>query len=344
MFDAFNPYADLFAVPKGPGDQRPTALQVVRDNKLVGQWSGKTVLVTGGSSGLGTETARALHATGADVYITARDTKKGQSTVDEILKSSEGRGKLEVIEMDMNSLDSVKLAVQSFLAKSSELNILINNAGVMAVPELTKTADGFEEQFGVNHLAHYTLTALLLPTLLKSSTSVFNSRIVNVTSSGHRYSPVRLDDANFEADGSYDPWMAYGQSKTANIWLANQVERLYGSRGVHANSVHPGGSFTPLHKNTPADLAAAWTRDPAMMASLFAPDQGAATSVWAATSAAWEGAAAGKYLCNCTVGSPALDMMSLLDPGFAPHAFDPAAEERLWELSEKLTGVSVVEA
>ena len=130
MSDLFNPYAAEFANPKGPGDSRPTALQIIRDNDLLNKWTGKVALVTGATSGLGVETARALYATGADVFITARDVKKGQDVVDAILKSSEGQGKLEIIEMDMNSLDSVKKAAKAFLAQSNKLNILVNNAGM----------------------------------------------------------------------------------------------------------------------------------------------------------------------------------------------------------------------
>ena len=129
MSDPLKPYAELFTDPKGPGDARPTALQIIHDNNLINKWIGKVALVTGVTSGIGIETARALLATGADVFITARDLKKAQDVIDDILKSSESGGKLEVIEMDMNSLDSVKKAVQAFLAKSSRLNILVNNAG-----------------------------------------------------------------------------------------------------------------------------------------------------------------------------------------------------------------------
>lgn len=129
MPDSFKPYATQFSNPKGPGDARPTALQIINDNDLTNKWADKVALVTGGTSGLGTETARALVATGAHVFITARDLQKAQGVVDSILKSSEGAGKLEVIEMDMNSLDSVKKAAQTFLSKSTKLNILVANAG-----------------------------------------------------------------------------------------------------------------------------------------------------------------------------------------------------------------------
>jgi NAD(P)-dependent dehydrogenase (short-subunit alcohol dehydrogenase family) len=210
----------------------------------------------------------------------------------------------------------------------------------MATPEGTKTNDGFEAQFGVNHLAHFTLTALLLPTLLSSSTPDFNSRVVSVTSNGHRYSPPNWEDINLEK--AYDPWMAYGQSKTANIWLTNYIDRVYGSRGLHANAVHPGGSLTALQKNLPAEMMQQWGSDPAMGAIMQLPEQAAATIVWGAVAKVMEGKG-GKYLCNCGVGDEATDAMSILDPGYAPHAFDVDGENKLWELSLRLTDVKIEE-
>ena len=129
MTDSFAPYAPLFESPRGVGDQRPTALQVVRDQGVTGTYIGKVALVTGGTNGIGVETARALHATGADVYITARDAHKGDKSRRDILARSEGKGRLEIIMMDMDSLESVRQAANSFLAKSDRLNILVNNAG-----------------------------------------------------------------------------------------------------------------------------------------------------------------------------------------------------------------------
>ncbi|KAF2655005.1 putative short-chain dehydrogenase [Lophiostoma macrostomum CBS 122681] len=339
MSNSLIPYAESFAQPQGPGDARPTALQVIRDNDLVNKWTGRVVLITGATSGIGIETARALHATGADVYITARNAEKAFGVITDIRNSSEGRGALVAIDMDMDSLDSVKKAAKDFLTESDgKLNILINNAGIMATPAGSKTQDGFESQFGVNHLAHYTLTALLLPTLIKSSTPSFNSRVVALTSNGHRYSPVRFDDVNLTHD--YDPWLAYGQSKTACIWLANHIDRVYGAQGVHTNSVHPGGIATGLQVNLSQDVMAEWGKDPALMAVFQSAEQGAATTVWAAVAPVWEGKG-GKYLTNCSVGEPAKDGFDIKDYGFAPHVYDEEGEEKLWALSEELTGVKV---
>ncbi len=129
MSDSFRPYAQLYAEPMGPGDQRPTALQVVQDNMALGEWTGKVALVTGATSGIGVETARALHATGADVYFTARDLQKGAATRESILKTSAGKGRLEVIELNLDSLESVRKAAKTFLQQSNTLNVLVNNAG-----------------------------------------------------------------------------------------------------------------------------------------------------------------------------------------------------------------------
>ncbi|KAF2802285.1 putative short-chain dehydrogenase [Mytilinidion resinicola] len=338
MTDPFHPYASLYATPKGPGDARPTALQIIRDDGLLNRWTGKVVLVTGATSGLGLEVARALYTTGADVFITARDIRKAEDVFEDIRKSDHGNGKLEVIAVDMNSLESVKKAAKDFLARSDRLNVLVNNAGIMAIPTATTTADGFEQQFGVNHLAHFTLTALLLPILLRSSTPAFNSRVIAVTSSAHRYSTIRFADVNLAS--SYDPWLAYGQSKTANIWMATHIDRIYGPRGVHAVAVHPGGALTALHQNVPAEMIAAWGADPNMMASMMAPDQGAATTTWAAVAGVWEGKG-GKYLSECGVGGPAKDLGSVLDPGYGPYAFDREGEERLWDVSCEMARVEV---
>lgn len=210
----------------------------------------------------------------------------------------------------------------------------------MATPEGTKTNDGFEEQFGVNHLAHFTLTALLIPTLLSSTTPSFNSRVISVTSNGHRYMAPNWDDINLEKN--YDPWMAYGQSKTANIWLTNYIDRVYGRGGLHANATHPGGSLTALQRNVPAEMLEQWGSDPAMGALMQLPEQAAATIVWGAVAKALEGKG-GRYLCNCGVGDAAEDVASILDPGYAPHAFDMEGEDRLWELSYKLADIAVEE-
>ncbi|KAF2098742.1 putative short-chain dehydrogenase [Rhizodiscina lignyota] len=338
MSDAFNPYKELYAKPNGPGDSRPTALQIIRDNDRVNSWADKVVLITGATNGIGIETAKAMHATGAHVFITARDPARAKTVVEDILKVSESKGKLEVIEMHMESSTSVRDAAREFLSKSKKLNILINNAeaGIMATPE-SKSDDGFELQFAVNHLAHFILATLLLPALLTSSAPDFNSRVVFVSSSSHRYSSIHWDNVNLE--GEYDPYIAYGQSKTAEVWTSNYVDRVYGPRGVHSLSVHPGGIFTNLQKHAGEEQMAQWKADPNVVPSMLSPEQGAATTVWAATAKVWEGKG-GKYLANCMIAPPATNLDSALDPGVGPDAYNKEGEDRLWALSSKMAGVS----
>ncbi|KAH8673404.1 putative short-chain dehydrogenase [Xylariales sp. PMI_506] len=336
MSDSFAPYAERYRAQNGPGDHRPTALEIIKDNDLLNEWIGRVALITGGTSGIGVETAAALHATGADVYFTARDAAKGEQTRRDILSRSQGNGKLEVIAMDMDSLSSVRKAAQDFMARSPKLNVLINNAGIMA-PPYSKTPDGFERQFGVNHLAHYLLSVLLLPTLLSSSTPDFNSRVVFVSSSSHRYSQVRWDDYNYEQPGAYDPYQGYGQSKTAMIWTANYIDRHFGDQGVHALSLHPGGIWTGLQAFSDAEQVEKWKQEPEVMKSMQTPEQGAATTIWAAVAKVWEGKG-GEYLSECTIAGPAQDLVSTMETGAAPWVKDPESEDRLWELSGRLVG------
>ncbi|KIX05562.1 uncharacterized protein Z518_06434 [Rhinocladiella mackenziei CBS 650.93] len=277
MPDPFAPYLAQHANPSGPGDHRPTALQIIKDDDA---WLDKVALVTGGTSGIGIETVRALHATGANTFFTARDEKKADAVIKDVKSTSPGKGSVQVIKMSMDSLESVKAAAKKFLGESGgKLNILVNNAGIMATPE-SKTVDGFERQFGVNHLAHFALTGLLLPALISSSRPDFNSRVVSVSSSSHRYSGIHWDNVNLM--GCYDPYVAYGQSKTANIWKANYIDRVYGPKGVHALSLHPGGIWTGLQQYARPEQLAQWKADPEVTGVMKSPEQGAATSIWAA--------------------------------------------------------------
>ncbi|KAM5343373.1 hypothetical protein ACJ41O_011910 [Fusarium nematophilum] len=329
-------YATAHANPQGPGDARPTALQIVQDEGLVGKLSGKVALITGGNQGIGLETARALHATGATVFITARDSTKLDKAINDIAPGPGPKPEAPVhgIELRLDSLTSVRAAAKSFLAQCNKLNILVFNAGVMATPE-GKTEDGFETQFGTNHLGHFLLFQLLKPALLASTTLSFQSRVVSLASMAHRNGGVRFDDINFEKE-AYDPWLAYGQSKTANIYFANEVERRYGSEGLHALSVHPGVVLTNLGRHIDQE-ALEWSDE--MKRILKTPPQGAATTVYAALSKQWEGRG-GKYLADCAVESPhrpGLDMMSA-EPGHAPWIYDEEKAIRLWEESNTLVG------
>ncbi len=202
----------------------------------------------------------------------------------------------------------------------------------MATPQ-GKTADGFELQFGTCHLAHFLLFELLKPTLLASSTPSFNSRVVALSSSGHRIGGVRFDDYNFEK-GDYSPWLAYGQ---ANIYFINELERRYGSKGLHGLSVMPGGIMTGLQIYMPDSTKENCAKDETMSNFMKSPPQGAATTTYAALSKEWEGKG-GKYLEDCAVAG--LNTSSSgTSPGHAPHAYNEQGEKQLWADSLKLVGL-----
>lgn len=323
-------YTEAHASLKGAGDARPTALDVIKDEGLEGKLSDKVVLITGCSSGLGVETARAMSATGAKVYCTVRDVSKGQKALEGILEP----GRVELLTLDLNSLDSVRACAKDFLSKSDKLNILINNAGIMASPTNEKTVDGFEGQFGTNHLAHFLLFQLLKPTLLASTTPEFQSRVVNLSSMGHRASAPNFGDYNYEKT-PYGAWKAYGQSKTANIYMANEIERRYGSRGLHGFSLHPGGIWTGLQTHMSDEVIASYSKDENITNSMKSVPQGAATSVLCAVSKGLEGKG-GRYFEDCEEAE-ANKPGSMA--GYAAHAYDEEGEKRLWADSCKMVGV-----
>lgn len=234
----------------------------------------------------------------------------------------------------MNSLTSVREFARAFLSKTNnQLNILINNAGIMAIPE-EKTEDGFEKQFGTNHLAHFLLFQLLKPALLASSTPDFNSRVVSVSSMGHRTKDIDLDNIMLE-NGAYTPYGAYAHSKIGNIYLANEIERRYGSQCLHANSLHPGGIWTGLQDHL--DMSA-FAGDPDVLNYMKNAEQGAATTVWAAVAKCWEGCG-GKYLDDCQIAPPHPEGGKRLDSGYAPWAYDEEKAKKLWTMSNKLVGL-----
>ena len=235
------------------------------------------------------------------------------------------------------SLDSVRSCVSSFLSSTDKLNILITNAGIRNTA-LGQTADGFEKQFGTNHLAHFLLFQLLKPALLASATPDFQSRVVSVSSMGHRYFDIDLDNIMLEG-GAYDPNRAYAHSKIANIYLANEIERRYGSQGLHAYSLHPGGIWTGLQDHL--DGMQELKTNPPEDVKNYMKDvpQGAATTVWAAIGKCWEGKQGGKYLEDCQVMGPWPESRSLFDKGYAPWAYDEEREKKLWAMSNKLVGL-----
>jgi NAD(P)-dependent dehydrogenase (short-subunit alcohol dehydrogenase family) len=312
----------------GPGDARPTALQVIKDEGLEGKMTDKVFIVTGASAGIGVETGRAFAATGGKVFLTVRDMKKGETACKSFLEP----GRVELLEMDNNSLDSVRAAAKSFLSKSNKLNVLVNNAGIMACPE-AKSADGFESQFATCHVAHFLFFSLLKDAMLASSIPEFNSRVVNVSSSGHAGGEVQFDNYEFQK-GNYSPWGAYGQAKTANIYMANEIENRYGSKGLHGLSLMPGGIWTNLQKHLPKEEIEQWKSRPEVEKYMKSPEQGAATSVLAAVGKEYEGKGR-LYLNDCETAEAGMKGQN----GYVPYAFDKEKEARLWIDSLKMVGL-----
>ena len=300
-----------------------TAAEAAEDIDL----HGKTALVTGGSSGLGRETARVLASRGAHVVLTARNVPKGETVAADIREST-GNQRVEVEALELGSLKDVRAFAGRFLARHPTLHLLVNNAGVMACPP-AKTADGFELQFGSNHLGHFLMTCLLAPALRRGAPS----RVVSVSSRGHHISPVVFEDIQFERR-PYDKWASYGQSKTSNVLFAVGLDRRLGAHGVHANALHPGGIMTELARHLQAeDFQFLQSRSRGMQFKTV--ESGAATSVFAATAPELEGRG-GLYLEDCHVAQ-VNDAPDALD-GVKSYALDVANADRLWEVSEKLVG------
>lgn len=328
-------YAEAHLNPTGPGDARPTALQILKDEGVEGKLGGKVIVITGTSSGIGIETARVLSLTGARLLLTARDLNKAKTALDGILEP----GRVELVEMDNTSLSSVRDAAKDILQKSNnQVNILINNAGIMALPKLEHTKDGFEKQFGVNHLAHFLLFELLKPALLASASAQFSSRVVNLSSSAHHVASINeSDNYNFEKS-EYNDWVSYGQSKTANIYMTNEIERRYGSQGLHATSVHPGMIATALMQYMDPAVIEVLKSDEKAYKMMKSPEQGAATTVWAAIGQEWE-KKGGEYLAECG-RTTRDDNREITGVGFSGYAYDPEREARLWKDSLKMVGLA----
>ena len=290
--------------------------------------AGTQALITGGTTGIGKETARALLAAGASVVITARSDDKGAAAVDDLrVAVPDAEVTFAVVELD--SLDSVRAFTDRFLASYDRLDLLIANAGVMAMP-YGHTDDGFEMHLGTNHLGHFVLVGRLMPLLVASAPA----RVVILSSGGHMASDIRWDDPNWDST-EFSKMEAYGQSKTANILHAVELERRYAPLGVHAYAVHPGMVRTDLGRHfTREDVEDLMARAKKASESgggaggglppMVEVEVGAATSVWAAVAAT--DAEGGSYCADCAVATA------------APYATDPDAARRLWTLSEQLTG------
>ncbi len=303
---------------------------------------GKRILVTGVSAGLGVETARSLAAHGAYVVGAARDLAKAETATAQVRKDAAANGgSLELIELDLANLKSVRACAGQLLAKGEPFDVVIANAGVMATP-FGHTADGFETQFGTNHLGHFVLVNRIA-SLIRDG-----GRLINLSSSGHRFSNVDLEDPNFERT-AYDPFVAYGRSKTANILFAVAFDKRHRNRGVRAAAVHPGGIQTELGRHMDSgqlqkmvaqmnQQLAAEGRGPFQWKTT---PQGAATSVWAGVVAPADEIGS-QYCENCHVGRIVPDgaTISAISEGVRGYALDPKNAEALWKKSEELVGES----
>ncbi|KAL4800381.1 putative short-chain dehydrogenase/reductase [Aspergillus venezuelensis] len=324
-------YADIHKNPQGPGDARPTALQIVRDEGLTGQLVDRSILITGASAGIGVETAKALYTTGATLFLTARNVEKAKQALGDDLVQSP---RVHLLELDLSSLTSVRACANQLLSMTKTLNVYIANAGVMATPE-GRTKDGFETQIGTNYLGHFLLFLLLRTALLAAATQQASSRVVILSSIAHRYSEVMLDNINL--DGEYERWKAYGQSKCALLWAANEIDRRYSAQGLRAFSVQPGGIQTGLLQYMSEDEKKGLTSDPVLGPQFKSPEQGAATSVWGAISRSLEGMG-GKYLEDVQIAKKYDASEGQWAPGYFPHAYSPEKEKELWEASLELVG------
>jgi NAD(P)-dependent dehydrogenase (short-subunit alcohol dehydrogenase family) len=303
---------------------------------------GKRILVTGVSAGIGVETARSLAAHGAQVVGTARDLNKAKAATGQVRKDAAANGgTFELVELDLANLKSVRACAEGLLAKGEAFDVVIANAGVMATP-FGHTADGFETQFGTNHLGHFVLVNRI------SSLIRDGGRLINLSSSGHRYSNVDLNDPNFERT-PYEPFVAYGRSKTANILFAVAFDKRHRDRGVRAAAVHPGGIKTELGRymdsgrmekvvNEINQQLAAQGKGPFQWKSI---PQGAATSVWAAVVGPADEIGA-RYCENCHVGKTVPDdaTITAVSEGVRGYALDAKTAEALWKKSEELVGES----
>jgi NAD(P)-dependent dehydrogenase (short-subunit alcohol dehydrogenase family) len=307
-----------------PFGYRSTAAEVIAGIDL----SGKVALVTGGYSGLGTETVRALAGAGAHVIVGARRPTAAASDLASIT------GKLTILPLDLSDPAAIDAFAAALAEVTDALHIEINNAAIMACPKALDSR-GYESQFATNHLGHFQLTARLWPLLRAGA-----ARVVSVSSIGHRLGGLDLDDLNFERR-AYDKWLAYGQAKSANALFAFELDRRGAAHGVRAFAVHPGGIATPLQRHLTMDeqKAMGWYDETGALNPLFKTTaQGAATSVWCATSPLLVGMG-GVYCEDCNLGEMAGDPPSRAS-GVWPHVRDAAMAAALWDKSEALTGVA----
>lgn len=311
-----------------PFGHESTAAEVIKGTDLTGKYA----VVTGGYSGLGLETVRALVSAGASVMVPARRPEHARAVL-----AAEGLGSVAVGTLDLGDLDSVKAFAAEYLASGAGLDILINNAAIMACPE-TRVGPGWEAQFATNHLGHFVLVNELWPALVDGG-----ARVVSLSSTGHKLSAIRFE--NLEFNGDYDKWQAYGQAKTANSLFAVELDARGREHGVRAFAVHPGGIMTELQRHLPQEemIALGWMDESGKIRDGFkVPAQGAATSVWAATSHLLDGQG-GVYCEDCDIASPTDPESELARfMGVEAYAVDPVAASKLWDVSAALTGVNAL--
>jgi NAD(P)-dependent dehydrogenase (short-subunit alcohol dehydrogenase family) len=300
---------------------------------MEGKLTGKVVVITGVSSGLGVETVRALEPTGVNFFLTARNLAKAKTALSDIWKED----RMELVEMDQSSLESVRTAAKSILGKTDKVNILINNAGVMAVPSLQVDKDGFESHWITNHLSHFLFFELLKPALLKATSPEFQSRVVMLSAAAHRISRIGASDDYAFQKSEYVPWIAYARSKTANVYMANEIERRYGRLGLHATSLHPGIIGTEISRFVPEEMVTSMTQEYALV--IKSPEQGAATTLWAAIGKEWEGRG-GVYLNDCAEAERGEDDGVVGKGSYVTHTYDAKEEARLWKDSLEMVGMS----
>jgi NAD(P)-dependent dehydrogenase (short-subunit alcohol dehydrogenase family) len=310
-------------IPSGFG-MRSTASDVIAEIDL----SSKTALITGGYSGLGLETVRAIAGAGASVIVGARRPDAAAADLTGIVG-------VTILTLDLSDPASIDKFPVEVATHTPRIDILINNAAIMA-NALTRDARGYESQFATNHLGHFQMTARLWP-LLKAAGA--GTRVVVLSSVGHRISAVDFDDIHFERR-DYDKWTAYGQAKTANALFAVHLDRLGAAEGIRAFAVHPGGIATPLQRHLTMDeqVAMGWYDAEGNVHPGFkSVGQGAATSVWCATAPMLEGMG-GIYCEDCDIAPLWVEGMAG-NSGVRPHAINPEAAARLWTVSEAMTGV-----
>ena len=294
--------------------------------------SNKIAIVTGGYSGIGLETTRALVTAGAKVIIPAKRTEIACKNLEGIVPNE------DIVEMNLENLNSVKKFTEDFKENFKKLDLLINNAGIMACPE-TRIGNGWESQFAVNHIGHFLLTKELMDTMAEND----SARFVSLSSSAHSLTGILWDDIHFQ-NNPYDKWMAYGQSKTASSLIAIEFHRRMVDKGVSGFSVHPGGILTPLQRHLQKEemVALGWMDEngsPSEMAKNFfkTTSQGASTTLWCATSSSLNGIG-GVFCEDCDIAKRKNEVDESLQRyfGVADWAVDTEEASKLWDMTEKM--------